>query len=159
MDIPPQVSDILFNPVLMTFFVLFLLTAYVMYSTMFALIGSICNTDKETQGFIFPITMSLMLPIFVLMYIVQHPDSTVTRVMSFIPPLTPTMMIARLNISVPDSFSLANPIVLDATIGVLATMAFSLGLIWLSARVFRMGILMTGKRATLPEIMKWIRYK
>lgn len=159
LEIPSQVGDVMFNPVLILFFLLYLLAAYIIYSTLFALIGSICNTDKEAQGFVLPITMSMMLPIIMLMYIVQQPDSTITRVLSFIPFLTPTMMVARLNITAPDSFSFANPMIVEATLGLLLCAIFALGLIWLTARVFRMGILMTGKRPTLPEIMKWVRYK
>ncbi len=159
LDIPPQVADIMFNPVLIVFFILFLLVAYIMYSTMFALVGSICTTDKETQNFILPITMSLLLPVMLLMYIVQEPDSTVTVIMSMIPILTPTMMVARLIISAPETFSFSDPIVLEATLGFVIAALFSLALIWLTARIFRVGILMYGKRATLSEIMKWVRHK
>ncbi len=159
MEISDQISGVIFNPVIITFFVLFLIVAYVMYSTLFALVGSICSTDKETQNFIFPITMSLMLPIIVLMYIVQQPDSIATMIMTYIPILTPTMMIARINVMAPESFSFADPIVLEATIGLFTSALFAVGLIWLTSRIFRMGILMYGKRATLPEIMKWVRYK
>jgi len=159
LEIPEGIGDIIFNPILLIFFVVFLILAYIMYSTIFAFIGSICSTDKETQNFIFPITMSLMLPIFILMYVVQEPDSLVTTVLSLIPIFTPTLMVLRINIIGPESFSLSDPIILEALLGVAITALFSLGVIWVTSRVFRMGILMTGKRATLPEIMKWIRYK
>ncbi|MCK5127372.1 MAG: ABC transporter permease [candidate division Zixibacteria bacterium] len=158
-DIPVQVSSIVFNPILIVFFVIYLLIGYIMYSTMFALIGSICTTDKETQNFIFPIVMSLMLPVILLMYIVQQPDSLITIIMSFIPFLTPTMMVARLNIVAPEVFTLSDPIIVEALIGIVTTGLTCLGLIWLTSRIFRMGILMYGKRATIPEIMKWIKYK
>jgi len=159
MEIPADVAGIVFNPILIVFFVIFLLIAYVMYSSMFALIGSICNTDKETQNFIFPITMSLMLPVFLLMYIVQEPDSTISLILSLIPIFTPTMMVARLNVIGPETFSLADPIILEAVIGVIISVAFSLFLIWVTARIFRIGILMYGKKPNLPEIIKWVRFK
>lgn len=158
-NMPSNIEDIIFNPVIIMFFVLFMLIAYIMYSTIFALIGSICNTDKEAQNFIFPITISLMLPLVLLMYIVQQPDSTLTVILSFIPLLTPTMMVARINIMGPESFSFSDPIILEACLGVLTSVLFTIGLIWVSARIFRIGILMYGKRATLPEIMKWIKYR
>lgn len=159
MEISGQVAGIIFNPVIIIFFVLFMVIAYIMYSTLFALIGSICSTDKEAQNFIFPITMALMLPIIVMMYIVQQPDSLATTIMSFIPFLTPTMMIARINVIGPQTFSFADPIILEAFLGLFVSALFCVGLIWLTSRIFRMGILMYGKRATLPEIMKWVRYK
>ena len=159
LEVPTEVSGILFNPVLIGFFVLFLVIAYVMYSTLFAFVGSICTTDKETQNFVFPITMSLMLPIILLMYIVQEPDSTVSVVLSLIPVLAPTMMVARLNIASPETFTLGNPVIMEAVIAAVLATLFTLFLIWITARIFRIGILMYGKRPTLPEIMKWVRYK
>lgn len=159
LHIPAEVGTVLFNPVIIVFFVAFLVLAYIMYATLFALIGSICSTEKETQNFMFPITMSLMLPVFIMMYIIQEPDSLATVILSLIPLFTPTMMVLRLNIMAPEVFRFSDPIILEATIGVVLTALFTVGVIWVTSRVFRMGILMYGKRATLPEIMKWIRYK
>jgi ABC-2 type transport system permease protein len=159
LNIPASVGQIIFNPVLIVFFVIFLIIAYIMYSAIFAFIGSICSTDKETQNFMFPVTMSIMLPIFIMTYIVQEPESVITTVLSLIPIFTPTMMVLRVNIMSPETFSFSNPIVLEATIGVALSVLFTIGIVWVTGRVFRMGILMTGKRATFPEIMKWIRYK
>jgi len=158
LDVPVEIADIVFNPVLIIFFVLFLTIAYVMYASAFAFIGSISNTDKEAQNFMFPIIMSLMLPVFLLMYIIQEPDSVVSIVLSLVPIFTPTMMVARLNIGAPESFSFADPIIMQALIGLVLSAAFTLFLVWVTARVFRIGILMYGKRPTLPEIVKWIRY-
>jgi ABC-2 type transport system permease protein len=158
LHVPAEVADIVFNPVLITFFVVFLIIAYVMYSSVFAFIGSICNSDKEAQNFMFPIILSLMLPILFLMYIIQEPDSTISVILSMIPILTPTMMIARLNIAAPETFNLADPIILQAIIGMVIAVAFTVFLVWVTARVFRIGILMYGKRPTLPEIIKWVRY-
>lgn len=158
LNVPAEVGGVVFNPVLIVFFILFLIVAYVMYSSVFAFIGSICNTDKEAQNFMFPIIMSLMLPVLLLMYIIQEPDSTISVVLSMIPILTPTMMVARLNIAAPETFNLADPIILEAVIGLVVALAFTVFLVWVTARVFRVGILMYGKRPTLPEIIKWVRY-
>jgi len=159
LSIPESIGDVIFNPVLIVFFVLFLIIAYLMYSALFAFIGAICSTDKETQNFMFPVTMSIMLPIFIMTYIVQEPESTITTVLSLIPVFTPTMMVLRLNIMAPESFSLGNTIVLEAALGLILSALFTVVVVWVTGRVFRMGILMSGKRATFPEIMKWIRYK
>jgi len=85
LSVPAEVADIVFNPILIVFFVIFLIIAYVMYASIFAFIGSICNSDKEAQNFMFPIIISLMLPILLLMYIIQEPDSTLSVVLSMIP--------------------------------------------------------------------------
>jgi ABC-2 type transport system permease protein len=158
-EIPNEVAGVITNPILIGYFAIFLIIAYVIYATLFAFIGSICNTDKETQNFIFPIIMSLMLPVFLLMYIVQEPDSRLSVILSLIPIFSPTMMVARLNVIGPETFSFADPIILEATIGVVLSALFAVFMIWLTGRVFRIGILMYGKRPTLPEIIKWVRHK
>ncbi len=158
LNVSADISSVIFNPVLIVFFVLFLIIGYILYSTLFALIGSLCNTDKEAQNYIFPITMSLILPMILAMYIIQEPDSAVSTTLSLIPFFTPTMMILRLNVISPESFSLGNPIIVQAIIGVILTTVTTVLVIWLAARIFRIGILMYGKRPTLPEIIKWVRY-
>lgn len=157
--VPAEVSSVLFNPILIGFFILFLIIAYAMFSTLFAFVGSICTTDKETQNFVFPITMLLILPVILLMYIVQEPDSIVSVILSMIPVLTPTMMVARIYIASPEIFTFSNPIILEAVIAAILAILFTIFLIWVTSRIFRIGILMYGKRATLPEIIKWVRYK
>jgi len=91
-------------------------------------------------------------------YIIQEPDSTLVTVLSLIPFFTPTLMILRLNVMGAESFAFTNPIILEATLGVIITAATTLLVIWLTSRIFRIGILMYGKRPTLPEIYKWIKY-
>jgi ABC-2 type transport system permease protein len=160
LSISAGISEIVFSPVFVVFFVVFLVLGYLLYSTLFALIGSICNNDKEAQNFIFPIVMALILPVMLAMYVVQEPDSLIAIVLSLIPFFTPTMMIQRLNIvGAGSAFSLSNPIILEATLGVIITAFTIVAVTWITARVFRVGILMYGKRPTLPEIIKWVRYK
>ncbi len=113
LNISGDIADIVFNPVFIFFFIVYLILGYILYSTIFALIGSIVNSDKEAQNFIFPITISVMLPILMAMYIVQEPDSLVTTVISLIPIFTPTMMVIRLNFIGVETFSIGNPMKLS----------------------------------------------
>jgi ABC-2 type transport system permease protein len=159
LNIGSDISSVVFNPVFVIYFIIYLLLGYIMYSTLFALIGSIVNTDKESQNFVFPITMTLLLPVMIAMYVIRDADSTISVVLSLIPFFTPTMMILRLNFVGIDTFSFSNPIIVEATFGVFLTAATALLIIWVTARIFRVGILMYGKRPTLPEIIKWIRYR
>jgi len=159
LNISADITATLFNPVFIGFFLAYMMIGYIMYSTLFALIGSIVNTDKEAQNFIFPITMALILPVMTAMYIIQEPDSVLTVTMSLIPIFTPTLMILRMNFIGVEAFTFANPIILEATIGVIITSLTTLLIIWLTSKIFRVGILMYGKRPTLPEIFKWMRYK
>jgi ABC-2 type transport system permease protein len=158
-EIPQDIADILFNPTFIFFFVAYLIIGYLLFSTLFALVGSIVNTDKEAQGFVMPITMTLLLPIFLAIHVVQEPDSTLSTVLSLIPFITPTMMVLRLNFAGVESFSFANPVVFQATIGLAITLVTLIFVIWIVSKVFRIGVLMYGKRPTLPEIIKWVRYK
>jgi len=153
-----DISAIIFNPIFIIYFLLFLVLGYLMYSTLFALIGSLVNSDKEAQNFIFPITMALIMPVIIAMYIIQEPDSTLAVVLSLIPFFTPTMMILRINFIGVDVFNFSNPIIFEATIGVILTALTTLAVIWITAKIFRIGILMYGKRPTLPELIKWIKY-
>jgi ABC-2 type transport system permease protein len=159
LEISATVSDIIFNPVLIGFFLIFMALGYLLFSTLFALIGAIVNNEKEAQNFIFPIIMTIMVPVILSMYIYQEPDSTIVTVLSLIPLFTPTMMLVRLNVIGSDVFDLADPIMLEATLGVIITALTTVAVIWLTSRIFRIGILMYGKRPTLPEIIKWVTYK
>jgi len=159
LNIDADISSIIFNPVLISYFVVYLILGYLLYSTLFAFIGSIVNSDKEAQNFIFPITIMLLLPVLIAMNVVQNPDSTLATTLSLIPFFTPTMMILRLNIMGVDHFTFSEPIIFEATIGAIITAITIIAVTWFTARVFRVGILMYGKRPTLPEIIRWVKYK
>ncbi len=159
-NIDASIDRLIFNPAIVIFYVLFLITGYLLYSTVFALIGSIVNSEKESQHFIFPIVMSMMLPVMIAMYVIQEPMSTVSLVLSMIPFFTPTMMSMRLVFVAPtlESYSLLSGILAQASIGFIVVVLTTLGMIWLTAKIFRIGILMYGKRPTFPEIVKWVKY-
>ncbi|MFH2035076.1 MAG: ABC transporter permease [Candidatus Zixiibacteriota bacterium] len=158
-DVPAEIMGTLFNPVFIFFFISYMIVGYLLFSSLFALIGSIVNSDKEAQGFMMPITMTLLSPMFVAIHVVQNPDSVLSTVMSFIPFITPTMMVLRLNFAGVDSFDFANPMIVQAFLGLILTIVTLFAVIWIVSKIFRVGILMYGKRPTLPEIIKWMRYK
>ncbi|KKL21845.1 hypothetical protein LCGC14_2441350, partial [marine sediment metagenome] len=112
--------------------------------------GSLCNTIKEAQGLMMPLSLLLVVPMVACFNLAQPPEGTVARVLSFIPPLTPMVMILRISASSDLGIVeiLASVVVLGAS--VLAT-------VWGSAKIFRTGILMYGKRPKLGEILRWIR--
>jgi len=159
-DFNPAVDRIIFNPVIIIFFILFLVSGYILYSTIFALIGSVVNSEKEAQNFIFPITILMILPFMIGAYIVQEPNSTISVTLSMIPFLTPTIMMMRVIFIAPTltSYSLFSGIIGEAMIGFFLIVLSIVIMIWLTSKIFRVGILMYGKRPTLPEIIKWIKY-
>lgn len=155
------VGRMIFNPVIVVFFVLFLVSGYLLYSTIFALIGSILNSEKESQNYMFPIVMFLILPVIVGMGVVRDPYVPWAQVMSYIPLFAPTMMVMRIMFIAPTQveYSLFSGIVAEGTISFLLVVAAIIGMIWLTGRIFRVGILMYGKRPTLPELARWIRHR
>lgn len=159
-DINPSIDRILFNPVIIIFFILFMISGYLLFSTLFALIGSIVNNEKEAQSFIFPITMMMILPFMIGIYVIQEPNSTFSIIISLIPFLVPTMMMMRVIFLAPtlSEYSLFSGIIGEAALGFIIVCLSVVGMIWLTSKIFRIGILMYGKRPTLPEILKWIKY-
>lgn len=159
-SVDSSIDRIVFNPLVVVFFVLFLTAGYLLYSTLFALIGSIVTTEKEAQNYVMPLTLSMMLPVMLGIYIIQQPNSALSIGLSMVPLFTPTMMMMRVIFIAPtlSSYSLFSGIAAQASIGFILLVITILGIIWLTSKIFRVGILMYGKRATLPEIIRWVKY-
>lgn len=132
------------------YLVIYYVLGYLMYSAILAGIGSICNTIKETQALMMPLTLMFILPMVAWFHLVKNPEGMLPRVLSFIPPMTPLVMALRLSAN-PDTSTLET----WATIVVLA--AFVPCVIWAMAKVFRTGILLYGKRPGLREVLRWLR--
>jgi ABC-2 type transport system permease protein len=160
LEIDPSLSRMVFNPVIVVFFVLLFVSGYIMYSTIFALIGSIVNSDKEAQNYIFPVTIMLIAPVIVGSAVIQDPYVPWAVVMSYIPFFAPTMMLQRITFIAPTAthYSLFSGIVGEAILSFLVIVASTLIIIWITGRIFRVGILMYGKRPTFPELVRWVKY-
>ncbi len=140
-----------FAPSLFVYFVVFFILGYLIYAIMYSAIGAISNSDQEAQQMSMPVILMLIVPIMMLGYLVKAPDSTLSVTLSLIPFFSPIIMFARINLSNPPLIEVLG------SIGILiVTILF---LVWFVARIYRVGILMYGKRPTLPEIVKWMRYK
>jgi ABC-2 type transport system permease protein len=130
------------------FVVLFLL-GYFLYGALYAAVGAAVNTTQEAQSLAFLVMMPLMLGFVFAPLVISNPDGPLSVVLSLIPPLTPLLMFLRVNSIMPPAWQLALAVVLS--IGTI------LLLNWAAARIYRVGILMYGKKPTLPEILRWIR--
>ncbi|NOX88426.1 MAG: ABC transporter permease [Calditrichaeota bacterium] len=139
-----------FSPIIFFYFVVFFILGYFLFSTIYAAIGAITNSEQEAQSLVTPVVLLLVIPLMLIGFIVKNPDSTVTTVFSLIPFFSPIVMFARIN--------LANPPILEILLSIVLLIITIIGLIWLVAKIFRVGILMYGKRPTLPELVKWIKY-
>jgi ABC-2 type transport system permease protein len=140
-----------FAPSIFIYFVIFYVLGYFVYAILFSAIGAMVNTDQEGQQLAFPVIMLLVVPIMILGLVVINPDSTIVTTISLIPFFSPIIMFARINLSSPGVMEIGGSIAL-----LIITIIF---LIWLVSKIYRVGILMYGKRPNLPEIIKWMRIK
>jgi ABC-2 type transport system permease protein len=131
------------------YFVIYYVLGFLLFNSMMVGIGSICNTIKETQSLMTPIMMVFILPLMGWFKLVQDPGGTLARVLSFVPPVTPMVMILRLSAG----FDIWVGEILFSIVLLAATV---LATIWAAAKVFRTGILMYGKRPGLREVIKWL---
>lgn len=141
----------LFAPETIFFFIIFFILGFLLFGTMYAAIGALCNTEQEMQNFQPIVVIFLVVPMLMAVFIVQNPNSTVATVLSFIPFFTPILMFMRINLITPSALQIGTSIAL--------TIITILLMIKLSAKIFRVGILMYGKRPRLAEIIKWLKYK
>jgi len=134
------------------YFVVYYVLGFLMIATLMAALGSTCNTIRDTQSLMMPIMLLMIVPLMTWTHIVQQPEGTLATVLSFIPPITPMVMMLRIAASpaVP-WYQIAASIALLAVCVPLTIAA--------AAKVFRVGILMYGKRPSLKELLRWVRYK
>jgi len=138
-----------FEPATIAFFVLFFVLGFLFYSTMFAGIGAICNTDQEAQQLQTPISMCLAATFLIPLAVMQNPDGTFSTVLSLIPFFAPILMFMRINILMPPAWQIA------LSVAIMLASIYIAGV--LSAKIFRVGILMYGKRPDVREVFKWLR--
>ena len=145
-----QGLDVNITAGMLFYFVLYYVLGFLLFSAILAGIGSICNTLKETQALMTPVVLIFIVPLISWYKLVQSPDGTVARTLSFIPPVTPLVMILRLSAG-----SEVGAIEIFASIVLLSAAVFAA--LWLAARIFRTGILMYGKRPALTEVFRWLK--
>jgi ABC-2 type transport system permease protein len=137
------------QPVTYLYFVIFYVLGFLLYAGLLASVGAMSTTDQEAQQLMQPLVMLMVVPLAGMIYFLQHPDSTASVVLSLIPLFAPLVMFMRINVSSPPLWQI---------LASLAILAASVVLVfWISGRIFRVGILMTGKKASLAEAWHWVR--
>ncbi len=134
---------------LILYFAIFFALGYFLYSIFFAAIAATCTSTEELGQTMFAAVLPMVIALMSSFYVIANPGATATRVLSLLPPLTPLVMLARVNVLTPPLWEIWLGIALLA-LGIVAAG-------WLSARIFRYALLMHGKRPTLPELMSVIR--
>ena len=131
-------------------FILFFIGGYLLYSSFYAAIGAAVDNETDTQQFMLPIIMPLILAVYIGIFtVIEDPHGTVSTVFSFIPLTSPVVMLMRIPFGVPLWQQLVSLLLL--------VMSFMFT-VWFAAKIYRVGILMYGKKPTYKEIIKWIRY-
>ncbi len=136
------------QPVVLVLFVVFFLLGYFLYGALYAAVGAAVNSQQEAQSLVFPVLMPLIVGFMFFPMVLSSPDSTLSTVLSLVPFWTPLLMFLRVSALMPPAWQVAASILLTLATIVLFN--------WGAARIYRVGILMYGKRPTLPEILRWV---
>jgi ABC-2 type transport system permease protein len=137
------------TPLMIVYFLVFFLLGFFIYASIFALIGSMVTTVQEGGQFAFPPVMLMLIGFYFTFAVVRDPNSTLSFWVSIAPFFAPMTMPVRILSETPPFWQIGLSLLINA-------LAIA-GLIWLASRVYRVGMLMYGKRATVPEVWKWIR--
>jgi ABC-2 type transport system permease protein len=135
---------------LFIFLPVFFVLGFMLYSSMYAALGATVNSEQEAQQWQWFVTMPLVIPIILVTRVIAAPDSAMAVWLSMVPFFAPILMYVRVVASTPPWWQVGTAIAL-----MLATTYF---IVIIASRIYRVGILMYGKRPTLPEILKWLRY-
>jgi len=130
-------------------FLVFFVFGFFMYAGLYAAVGAMCNTDEEAQQAQFPVMMLLVVPIIMVMPVIESPMSPLSTGLSLFPLFTPILMWGRIAGGAVPSWQIG----LSVLLMLLAVFAIA----WVAGRIYKVGILMAGKRPTVPELWRWIR--
>ena len=138
------------NPLQLVFFVVFFLLGYLLYSAIAAALGAMTSSEQELQQ----MNIFMMLPLIactvILVPVLGNPDGLIARVFSFIPFCTPLIMYVRIAVHQPPLWQIG--------VSILEMVVTIYAIIWVTSRIYRVGVLMYGKRPNLPEIVRWLKY-
>ena len=139
----------LVSPAILAWFLIYLVVSVLMYGALFIAVGAACSDIRDTQTMLWPVMLMAMLPLFVWINVAKEPGSTFSTVISFIPTATPMLMIIRL--AVPPGIAWWQP-----ALGLVLMLATTIAFVYAAGRIFRVGILMQGKGASLRQLARWI---
>ncbi len=131
-------------------FVLFFIGGYVLYASIFAAIGSAVDNESDTNQFMVPITFIIIFALYAGIFSAENPDGPLAMWCSMIPFTSPIVMMVRIPFGVP---------MWELALSIVILYASAIGLAWVAGRIYRVGILMYGKKPSYRELVKWIRYK
>jgi ABC-2 type transport system permease protein len=131
-------------------FVFYFLAGYLLYSSFLGAVGAAVDNDEDSQQMVFPVTFPLILSIMLLFPIARNPEGSLAFWCSIIPFTSPVAMMARVPYGLP-----VWELLLSMGLLILTTV----GAIFAAAKIYRIGLLMYGKKVNIKELIKWLRYK
>jgi ABC-2 type transport system permease protein len=134
----------------LVFFVVYFVLGFLLYASIAAALGAMTNSEQELQQLNMFLVMPLAACFFAAGLVVANPGSTFSVIMSLIPFCTPLLMYLRISLAMPPVWQIGLSIAL-----MLATIY---AILWVASRIYRVGILMYGKKPTLPEVLRWLKY-
>lgn len=135
---------------LIIMFILFFVGGYLLYASLYASVGAAVDSETDTQQFMMPILMPLILAVYVGFFtVIDNPHGIVSQVFSYIPFTSPVVMLMRIPFGVPLWQQIVSVVLLFGTF---------MAMVWFAAKIYRVGILMYGKKPTYKEIFKWLKY-
>jgi ABC-2 type transport system permease protein len=131
-------------------FVLFFIGGYLLYSSLYAAIGAAVDNETDTQQFMLPVIMPLMLAVYIGAFtVVEDPHGSISTLFSYIPFTSPVVMLMRIPFGVP---------LWEQILSLLILVLSFVITVWIAAKIYRVGILMHGKKPTYKELLKWLKY-
>ena len=129
---------------------LFVFGGYLLYSAMFAAVGSAVDNVQDASQLQMPITLPIILALLAMIAVIKDPNSTMAFWFSIIPFTSPVVMMARIPYGIP---------LWEVALSLAVLYASFVGMVWFAAKIYRVGIFMYGKKPTLRELLRWVRYK
>lgn len=140
---------------LIVFFLIYFILGYLIYSSIYAAIGAAVDNETDTQQFIFPIILPLMLAVYVGFFSVfSNPHGPIAVGFSLFPLTSPIVMLMRL----PNGIGEGGVPIWQVVTSIVLLIVTFIGIVWLAAKIYRIGILMYGKKPSYKELFKWLRY-
>lgn len=131
-------------------FIVFFIGGYLLYASLYAAIGAAVDNDADSQQFMMPIIMPLMISMYVGFFtVMEDPHGMISKVFSYIPLTSPVVMLMRIPYGVPIWAQILSVLILFATF---------IGVLWFASKIYRVGILLYGKKPSYKDLMKWIKY-
>ncbi len=135
---------------MLMYFIIYFIGGYFLYSSVYAAIGAAVDNETDSQQFMFPVIMPLMLAVYIGFFtVINEPHGTVATIFSMVPFTSPIVMLMRIPFGVPVYQIILSIIILFGTF---------VGMVWLASKIYRIGILSYGRKPTWKELFKWLKY-